>query len=100
MSQIDEKQTPMNWAPEQPMQPQVQYQAASVPPNSNSSFLYANAYPGLPNPMSQQQSFEMHTHNALQPLVQIPSASLPRGPTLTSSADPQQSYFNQVSTIC
>lgn len=96
MSHLDEKQTPMNWTPEQPMQPQAQYQPASVPPNSNPSFLYANAYPGLPNPMGQQQGFEIHTQNALPPLVQIPGASLPRGPSLTSSADPQQSYFNHV----
>jgi len=95
MSQPEEAPMPqMSW-PEQSMQFHRQYQPPSGTLNPSASYSFPNAFAGPQNPMGQeQQNFEMHGHNQLQPLAQISSASLPRGPTLTAALHPQ--YLNQV----
>jgi hypothetical protein len=93
MSQREQTPMQMSWQ-EQPMQFHNPYQPTSGTLHPSTTYSFGNPFPGLQNPMGQQQNFEMHAHNQMQSLVQIPGASLPRGPTLTGalSVDPQ--YLN------
>ena len=100
MSQEDKKSIPMTWTPEQPILHHAQYQSNNAPPpDSGSSFLFTNAFPGLHNPMGQHQDVEMYTQNSFQPFVHIPGASLPRGPTLSSAALPTDAQHFNVTLI-